>query len=211
MHVAPYPAALHFEDYTTSMDTSNFQPLQLYTVRPHAARHHGNIPRRTSDGKARANRNGRGFGWEISPRGRFATPADFPQHGCSPYSHVHVRRERLGFFHLGFFHRSRTAPNPNVIPTRPVGLSLSPAQCTHGFSKRKRLPLSLLLKAPTAPSLPPPQRTHGSLSAADPSSHTEGWVAGGTDSTRRSASPARGCRRTRCWPCWGHQQAPQPS
>jgi hypothetical protein len=30
-------------------------------------------------------------------RGRFATPADFPLHECSPYSHVHVRRESLGF------------------------------------------------------------------------------------------------------------------
>jgi hypothetical protein len=29
-------------------------------------------------------------------RARFATPADFPRHGCSPYSQVHVRRERSG-------------------------------------------------------------------------------------------------------------------
>lgn len=34
MHISPYPAALHFQDYTTSMDTSKFKPLQLYTVRP---------------------------------------------------------------------------------------------------------------------------------------------------------------------------------
>jgi hypothetical protein len=40
-----------------------------------------------------------GFRWEMSSRGRFATPADFPRHECSPYSHVHVRRERLGFVH----------------------------------------------------------------------------------------------------------------
>jgi hypothetical protein len=33
------------------------------------------------------------FGW--SSRGCFATPADFPRHDCSPYSHLHVRRERL--------------------------------------------------------------------------------------------------------------------
>ena len=32
-------------------------------------------------------------------RGRFATPADFPPHDCSPYSHVHERRECLGFVH----------------------------------------------------------------------------------------------------------------
>jgi hypothetical protein len=42
-----------------------------------------------------ANRNGRDFGWEMSSRGRFATPDDFPRHECSPFSHVHVRRERL--------------------------------------------------------------------------------------------------------------------
>jgi hypothetical protein len=58
-----------------------------------------------------ANRNVRGFGWEMSSRGRFATPADFPLHACSPYSHVHVRRERFGFLP-----RSRTflcSPVPN--------------------------------------------------------------------------------------------------
>jgi hypothetical protein len=31
-------------------------------------------------------------------RGRFATPADSPQHD-SPCPHVYVRRERLGFVH----------------------------------------------------------------------------------------------------------------
>jgi hypothetical protein len=50
----------------------------------------------------------------MSSRGRFATPADFPLHDCSPYSHVHVRRR-----HLGFVHRPRTlfcrpVPNPNI-------------------------------------------------------------------------------------------------
>jgi hypothetical protein len=44
-----------------------------------------------------ANRNVRDFGVGGRSRGRFATPADFPQHDCSPCSHVHVRRERLGF------------------------------------------------------------------------------------------------------------------
>jgi hypothetical protein len=39
------------------------------------------------------------FGWEMSSRGRFAAPADFPLHNCSPNSHVHVRRESLGFVH----------------------------------------------------------------------------------------------------------------
>jgi hypothetical protein len=33
----------------------------------------------------------------MSSRGRFAPPADFPLHDCSPYRGLHVRRERLGF------------------------------------------------------------------------------------------------------------------
>jgi ATP-dependent helicase YprA (DUF1998 family) len=30
-------------------------------------------------------------------QGRFATPADFPLHDCSPYRGLHVRRESVGF------------------------------------------------------------------------------------------------------------------
>jgi hypothetical protein len=40
----------------------------------------------------KANRNVRDFGWEIAHEA-----ADFPRHDCGPYSHVHVRRESLGF------------------------------------------------------------------------------------------------------------------
>jgi hypothetical protein len=45
-------------------------------------------------------------------RDRFATPADFPGHDCSPYRGIHARRERLGFVY-----RSRTLfyrPVPNL-------------------------------------------------------------------------------------------------
>jgi pentatricopeptide repeat protein len=35
------------------------------------------------------------FVGEMSPRGRFATPVDFPRHDCSTYSHVHTRRDSL--------------------------------------------------------------------------------------------------------------------
>jgi hypothetical protein len=42
-----------------------------------------------------ANRDVWDFGWEMSSRDCFATPADFPPHECSPCSHVHVRRESL--------------------------------------------------------------------------------------------------------------------
>ena len=64
-----------------------------------------------SDAKV-ANRNGR---CRDRPRGRFATPADFPIDACSPCSHVHVRRERLGFvprFEEPFC--SSLVPNPTV-------------------------------------------------------------------------------------------------
>ena len=43
-----------------------------------------------------ANRNDRGFGWEIAHEARFATPAGFPRHECSPYRGLHVRREKRG-------------------------------------------------------------------------------------------------------------------
>jgi hypothetical protein len=55
-----------------------------------------------------------GFGWEMSSRGRFATPADSPRHDCSPYSHV--RRESLGSGP-----RSRTIfPAPCAMPNHCV-------------------------------------------------------------------------------------------
>jgi hypothetical protein len=48
----------------------------------------------------------------MSSRGRFATPADFPLQDCSPYSHVHVRRERLGFVPRSRTILCRPVPNP---------------------------------------------------------------------------------------------------
>jgi hypothetical protein len=47
-------------------------------------------------------------------RGRFATPADLPLHDCSPYSHVHARRESLGFVHRSRAILCRPVPNPKV-------------------------------------------------------------------------------------------------
>jgi hypothetical protein len=52
------------------------------------------------------------LGWEMSPRGRFATPADFALQHCSPYSHVHARHERLGVVVQGAF---SVAPCQNLI------------------------------------------------------------------------------------------------
>jgi hypothetical protein len=56
--------------------------------------------------------NGRDFGWEISSRGRFATPAGFTRHECSPYQELHARRESLGFVHRSraVFCRPRAKP-----------------------------------------------------------------------------------------------------
>ena len=48
-------------------------------------------------------------------RGRFPTPADLPLRECSPYSHVHVRRERLGFVHHSRTIFCRPVPNPTLL------------------------------------------------------------------------------------------------
>jgi hypothetical protein len=45
-------------------------------------------------------------------RGRFATYADLLLHDCSPYSHVHVRRECLGFVPRSRAIFCRPVPNP---------------------------------------------------------------------------------------------------
>ena len=50
-----------------------------------------------------ANRNVRGFGWEIAHGGCFATPADFPRLDGTPKRGLRVRR-----WGLGFVHHSRT-------------------------------------------------------------------------------------------------------
>jgi hypothetical protein len=67
-------------------------------------------------------------------RGRFATPADFPLHDCSPYRGLHVRREWVGVVHRSRTIFCRLVPNPKrpirnlSVPSRvsPPGRS-SPA------------------------------------------------------------------------------------
>jgi hypothetical protein len=61
-----------------------------------------------------ANRDGRDFGWEMRSRGRFATPTDSPRRDGSPYSHVDVRRESLGFVHRARALFCRAVPNRSV-------------------------------------------------------------------------------------------------
>ena len=59
-----------------------------------------------------ANRNVGGFGWEMSSRGRFATPADFPLQDRSPHQGLHERRESLGFVHRSRTSFCRLVPKP---------------------------------------------------------------------------------------------------
>jgi hypothetical protein len=61
-----------------------------------------------------ANRNVSDFGWKFRSRRRFTTPADSPLHDGSPYSHVHARRESLGFVHHSRSVFCRPVPNPSV-------------------------------------------------------------------------------------------------
>jgi hypothetical protein len=67
----------------------------------------------TSNGENVANRTGLGIRVGDRSRGRFATPADFPQHDGTPYRGLHVRRERLGFVPRSRAIFCRSAPNPN--------------------------------------------------------------------------------------------------
>jgi hypothetical protein len=50
----------------------------------------------------------------MSSRGRFAKLADFPRHDCSPYSHLQVLRESLGFVHRSRTISCRPVPNRSV-------------------------------------------------------------------------------------------------
>jgi hypothetical protein len=77
-----------------------------------------------------ANRDDRDFGWEMSSRGRFATPADSPLHDCSPYRELHVRRWSLGFVHRSRTILCRAVPNPvpNDCPLLHRGTTAGHAQ-----------------------------------------------------------------------------------
>ena len=51
---------------------------------------------------------------EDRSRGRYATPANFPQHGCSLYRRLRVSRWGLGFVHRSRAIFCRAVANPNV-------------------------------------------------------------------------------------------------
>jgi hypothetical protein len=67
------------------------------------------VHRRCRTDKKVANRSVRDFGWGMSSRRRFKTPADFPLPDWSPCRLLHVRRESLG-----------VVPRPRTIFCRPV-------------------------------------------------------------------------------------------
>jgi hypothetical protein len=101
-------------------------------------------------------------------RGRFATPADFPLHDCSPYSHVHARRERLGFVHRSRAVFRRPCPNPNIpirnfcIAPRSGGVCRTEASGCGGAVQVVGVRLQILRarRLEPRPRLPPaPERT----------------------------------------------------
>jgi hypothetical protein len=73
----------------------------------------------------------------MDSRGRFAKPTDFAGHYCSPYSHVHVRRESLGFVHRSraISRRPRAKLSGRFAPFQSLYgvLSATPAACLHRF------------------------------------------------------------------------------
>jgi hypothetical protein len=75
----------------------------------------------------------RDFGWGRS-RGRFAMYVDFPRHDCSPFSHVNVRRESLGFVHRSRSSFCRPQCQTSVLrfETCFIAVCMShPSQATH--------------------------------------------------------------------------------
>jgi pentatricopeptide repeat protein len=76
-----------------------------------------------------ANRANRDSGGQMSSRGRFATPADFPRHDSTPYRGLRGRR-----WGLGCVHRSRPIfgrPNPKRLTIR------CPVRCRSGSWRRR--------------------------------------------------------------------------
>ena len=94
----------HYQPFSFPLDTAQlYNDLHWTLVRPQVQRR-----------QKVANRNVWDFGWEMRSRGRFATPGDSPRHDCSPYSHVHVRRVRLGFTRRSRAIFCRPVPKPSV-------------------------------------------------------------------------------------------------
>jgi hypothetical protein len=112
------------------------------------------------DGKV-ANRTLSDFGWGgMSSRDRFATPADFRRHDCTPYRGLHERRESLGVVH-----RSRT------IFCRPLlSLRFAPfARLSLRFASRSPPTPTCPLGSLVSPSPPTPTCPLGSLVSPSPS------------------------------------------
>jgi hypothetical protein len=108
---------------------------------------------------------GEGFRGGDELWGRFATPADFPRHGCCPDSRAHVRRETLGFVHRSWAIFCRPVPNRTVTishsfialvrPCVPAKLRRVSLLRVHEVPPTPPLSLSLSLSLPLSLSLSP--------------------------------------------------------
>jgi hypothetical protein len=72
------------------------------------------LPRSSMNCFSPTTRTESGFYVGDRSRGRFARPAGFPLHDCTPYSGLHARPESLGFVHRTRTIFCRHVPNPSV-------------------------------------------------------------------------------------------------
>jgi hypothetical protein len=100
-----------------------------------------------SDAKV-ANRDVGGFGWEMSSRGRYVTPADSPLHDGSPYRELRVGRWGLGCVHRSRASICRPVPNPNR-PIRNFVLIAVDHACECMRRPTAALNLNRVVRAPT--------------------------------------------------------------
>jgi hypothetical protein len=93
------------------------------------------------------------YGFRVGDRsrGRFAMPADFTLHDGSPYSHVHVRRERLGVVARSSTIFCRAVPNLGVTIRN---FCIAERLSQHSLS---RSPALFLPRPVASPPLTPPR------------------------------------------------------
>jgi hypothetical protein len=122
-----------------------------------------------------ANRNAGGFRGGGRSCGRFATRADFPLQDRSPYSHVHVRRESLGFV-------PRLLPGLCVVPPICIIAVAAPATALRRLSSLALIAGQLSLLRDCSAAL---DRRGGSYSCHG----SDGQVAGSNSRRLPTASP----------------------
>jgi hypothetical protein len=94
-------------------------------------------------------------------RGRFAKPADFPLHDCSPYSHVHVRRESVGVVR-----RSRASFCRPVCQTTLADVTIRTSCCVAVLRGSQRVRPRCVSPHPFPWTLPKPDTNYTALSDA---------------------------------------------